>query len=176
MYSIEAAAANRLGNDWLIGKSRDTFAPLGPFIVPKEFVPNARNMSMRFALNAETLQEGNTSQMIHDVFEFTAYGSNIVTLRPGDVIGTGTPAGVGSARTTPIYLKDDGDRSCARTRGRDVDQSGSLSICRAGCRAIGFYRDLIASSPRRCGDDHDDRRKACRLSAGPWVRIPCRSA
>jgi 2-keto-4-pentenoate hydratase/2-oxohepta-3-ene-1,7-dioic acid hydratase in catechol pathway len=66
MYSIEAAAANRLGNDWLIGKSRDTFAPLGPFVVPKEFVPNARNMSMRFALNAETLQEGNTSQMIHD--------------------------------------------------------------------------------------------------------------
>jgi 2,4-didehydro-3-deoxy-L-rhamnonate hydrolase len=58
---------NRLGNDWLIGKSRDTFAALGPFVVPKEFVPNVRNMSMRFALNAETLQEGNTSQMIHDV-------------------------------------------------------------------------------------------------------------
>ena len=55
---------NRLGNDWLIGKSHDTFAPLGPFIVPKEFVTNPRNMSMRFALNGETLQEGSTSQMI----------------------------------------------------------------------------------------------------------------
>lgn len=73
--------------------------------MPKEFAPNVRNMSMRFALNVETLAGRNTSQMIHDVFEFTAYGSNIVTLRPGDLIGTGTPAGVGSART-PICLKD----------------------------------------------------------------------
>ena len=79
----------RLGNDWLIGKSHDAFAPLGPFIVSKEFVP----MRMRFALDGETLQEGNMSQMT-----------------TGDVIGTGTPASVGPARTLPIYLKD-GDRS-----------------------------------------------------------------
>jgi 2-keto-4-pentenoate hydratase/2-oxohepta-3-ene-1,7-dioic acid hydratase in catechol pathway len=67
MYSIEAAAATTVWATTGSSESRVTpFAPLGPFVVPKEFVPNARNMSMRFALNAETLQEGNTSQMIHD--------------------------------------------------------------------------------------------------------------
>jgi 2-keto-4-pentenoate hydratase/2-oxohepta-3-ene-1,7-dioic acid hydratase in catechol pathway len=101
---------NRLGSDWLIGKSHDTFAPLGPFIVPKEFVPDPKNLGVRFTLNGEMMQDANTSLMIHDVFELTAYGSNILTLRPGDVIGTGTPAGVGSARTPPVYFKP-GDRS-----------------------------------------------------------------
>ena len=101
---------SRMGSDWLIGKSHDTFAPLGPFIVPKEFVPDPRKLRVRFALNGELMQDGDTSLMIHDVFELTAYGSNILTLRPGDVIGTGTLAGVGSARTPPIYLKA-GDRS-----------------------------------------------------------------
>ena len=101
---------SRMGSDWLIGKSHDTFAPLGPFIVPKEFVPDPRKLQVRFTLNGELMQDGNTSLMIHDVFELTAYGSNILTLRPGDVIGTGTLAGVGSARTPPIYLKA-GDRS-----------------------------------------------------------------
>lgn len=101
---------NRLGTDWLIGKSHDTFAPLGPFIVPKEFVPDPKNLGVKFLLNGELMQDANTSLMIHDVYELTAFGSNILTLRPGDVIGTGTPAGVGSARTPPVYLKA-GDRS-----------------------------------------------------------------
>lgn len=107
---------NRLGTDWLVGKSHDTFAPLGPFIVPKEFVPDPKKLGVRFTLNGELMQDANTSFMIHDVFELTAYASNILKLRPGDVIGTGTPAGVGSARNPPIYLKP-GDRAVCGYEG-----------------------------------------------------------
>ena len=107
---------NRLGNDWLIGKSHDTFGPLGPFVVPKEFVQDPRKLGVSFTLNGQVMQEADTSLMIHDVFELTAYGSNIMTLRPGDVIGTGTPAGVGSARKPPVYLKP-GDLSVCTYTG-----------------------------------------------------------
>jgi 2-keto-4-pentenoate hydratase/2-oxohepta-3-ene-1,7-dioic acid hydratase in catechol pathway len=104
------------GSDWLIGKSHDTFAPLGPFIVPKEFVRNVKNLPIKFTLNGQLMQDANTSLMIHDVFEQIAYGSNILTLQPGDVIATGSPAGVGSARTPPIFLKD-GDRAVCTYEG-----------------------------------------------------------
>jgi 2-keto-4-pentenoate hydratase/2-oxohepta-3-ene-1,7-dioic acid hydratase in catechol pathway len=100
---------SRSGSDWLIGKSHDTFAPLGPFIVPKEFVADPRNLGIRFVLNGETMQQGNTAAMIHDVFEQVQYASHILTLRPGDVLATGTPPGVGSGRKPPIFLKH-GDR------------------------------------------------------------------
>jgi 2,4-diketo-3-deoxy-L-fuconate hydrolase len=96
---------DRYGSDWLIGKSRDTFAPMGPFIVPKEFVANPRAMRVTFVLNGQTMQSADTSLMIHDVFDQVAYGSHIITLRPGDVIATGSPAGVGSARKPPIFFK-----------------------------------------------------------------------
>jgi len=99
----------RFGSDWLVTKNHDTFAPLGPFILPKEFIRDIGNTGMKFVLNGEVLQEGTTAQMIHTVQEQVVYASNIVTLRPGDVIATGTPPGVGSARTPPILLKA-GDR------------------------------------------------------------------
>jgi 2-keto-4-pentenoate hydratase/2-oxohepta-3-ene-1,7-dioic acid hydratase in catechol pathway len=102
----------RYGSDWVVGKSHDTFAPLGPFITPKEFAPDPRKIAIHVDLNGMRTQEGSTSMMIHDVFEQVVYASNILTLRPGDVIATGTPAGVGSARQPPVYLKG-GDRiSC----------------------------------------------------------------
>jgi 2-keto-4-pentenoate hydratase/2-oxohepta-3-ene-1,7-dioic acid hydratase in catechol pathway len=93
------------GSDWLIGKSHDTFAPLGPFIVPKEFVSNPQALAIRVLLNGKPFQDGSSAQMIHDVFEQVAYGSSIMTLGPGDVIATGTPPGVGSARKPPVFLK-----------------------------------------------------------------------
>jgi 2-keto-4-pentenoate hydratase/2-oxohepta-3-ene-1,7-dioic acid hydratase in catechol pathway len=99
----------RFGSDWLVTKNHDTFAPLGPFITPKEFVADIGNTGMKFSLNGELLQEGTTAQMIHTVPEQIVYASNILTLRPGDVIATGTPPGVGSARNPPILLEA-GDR------------------------------------------------------------------
>lgn len=95
----------RHGSDWVIGKNHDTFAPIGPFIVPKEFVPNPQNLPVKFTLNGQLMQDANTSLMIHSVDELVSYGSHILTLRPGDVLATGSPAGVGSARKPPIFFK-----------------------------------------------------------------------
>jgi 2-keto-4-pentenoate hydratase/2-oxohepta-3-ene-1,7-dioic acid hydratase in catechol pathway len=106
----------RFGSDWLIGKSHDTFAPLGPFITPKEFIKDVGNVGMTFVLNGEQLQQGTTAQMIHSVPEQVVYASNIITLRPGDIIATGTPPGVGSARNPPILLKA-GDRMACTYEG-----------------------------------------------------------
>ena len=103
---------SRHGNDWLIAKSHDTFAPLGPFIVPREFVADPQQLAVTFTLNGQLMQDANTSMMIHDVYEQVSYASHITTLRPGDVIATGTPAGVGSARTPPVFLKPGDLASC----------------------------------------------------------------
>jgi 2-keto-4-pentenoate hydratase/2-oxohepta-3-ene-1,7-dioic acid hydratase in catechol pathway len=103
---------SRFGSDWLISKNHDTFAPLGPFITPKEFIRDIGNTGMTFVLNGEKLQEGTTAQMIHTVQEQVVYASNIVTLKPGDVIATGTPPGVGSARNPPILLKAGDKMDC----------------------------------------------------------------
>ena len=102
----------RFGSDWLVMKSHATFAPLGPFITPKEFIRDPRNMNVRFMLNGQVMQDGNTRLMIHDVFEQVTYGSNILPLIAGDVIATGSPAGVGSARNPPIFLKNGDQMSC----------------------------------------------------------------
>lgn len=96
---------SRFGSDWLVGKSHDTFAPLGPFIVPKEFVPDPQKLRIQFTLSGTLMQDSNTDRMIHNVYELVHYASNILTLRVGDVISTGSPAGVGSARTPPIFMK-----------------------------------------------------------------------
>lgn len=122
-YTLEHDVSDRGGrgdarynSDWLVAKAHDTFAPLGPFIVPKEFVPDPQKLPVKFTLNGQLMQDANTSLMIHDVFELVAFSSNILTLRPGDVIATGSPAGVGSARTPPIFLKA-GDRTSCTYEG-----------------------------------------------------------
>jgi 2-keto-4-pentenoate hydratase/2-oxohepta-3-ene-1,7-dioic acid hydratase in catechol pathway len=112
----EGRGDTRYGSDWLMGKSHDTFAPLGPFIVPKEFVPDPQNLAIRYSLNGEVMQDGNTSLMIHTVFEQVVYASSILTLQPGDIIATGTPGGVGSARKPPVFFKD-GDTSVCTYEG-----------------------------------------------------------
>jgi 2-keto-4-pentenoate hydratase/2-oxohepta-3-ene-1,7-dioic acid hydratase in catechol pathway len=111
-YTIELDVSDRggrgderYGSDWLITKSHDTFGPLGPFIVPKEFVGDPRDIAVRYEINGALFQQANTSLMIHDVFEQVVYASNILTLQPGDVIATGSPAGVGSARNPPVFLR-----------------------------------------------------------------------
>jgi 2-keto-4-pentenoate hydratase/2-oxohepta-3-ene-1,7-dioic acid hydratase in catechol pathway len=106
----------RHGSDWVLGKNHDTFAPMGPFIVPREFVPNPQNLQVKFTLNGQVMQDANTSLMIHTVNELISYGSHILTLRPGDVIATGSPAGVGSARNPPIFFKA-GDTSVCTYEG-----------------------------------------------------------
>jgi 2-keto-4-pentenoate hydratase/2-oxohepta-3-ene-1,7-dioic acid hydratase in catechol pathway len=95
----------RHGSDWLIGKSHDTFAPVGPFIVPKEFVPDPQKLAIKFTLSGKVMQDSNTDRMTHSVDEMVHYASNILTLKPGDLVSTGSPAGVGAGRAEPVFMK-----------------------------------------------------------------------
>ena len=111
-YTIEMDGSDRggrgdgrHGSDWLIGKGHDTLAPMGPFIVPKEFVKDPMNLAVKFTLNGQVMQDSNTSYMWHNVYELLHFGSNILTLQPGDVIATGSPSGVGAGRNPPIWMK-----------------------------------------------------------------------
>lgn len=92
--------------DWLNGKWTDTSAPMGPCAVPLSEVPDLNNLNLRLELNGQVMQEANTSEMIFKVPEVVSYMSNIVTLRPGDVISMGTPAGVGMARGVHLQEGD----------------------------------------------------------------------
>jgi acylpyruvate hydrolase len=93
------------GNQWVRGKSFDTFCPMGPSITTRELVPDAQNLPVRATLNGQRLQDGNTRDMIFDVPALISYISQGITLEPGDVIATGTPHGVGDARKPPLYMK-----------------------------------------------------------------------
>jgi 2-keto-4-pentenoate hydratase/2-oxohepta-3-ene-1,7-dioic acid hydratase in catechol pathway len=90
--------------DWFQGKCFDTFAPLGPWLVPSSCIDNPMNLRLTMKVNAEVMQDGKTNEMIFDPFEQIAYLSSILTLRPGDTIATGTPTGVGMSRG--VFLKD----------------------------------------------------------------------
>ncbi len=93
------------GGQWLLGKSFDTFAPMGPFLVTAdEFTPPIE-LDIRMTVSGEVLQDSNTRQLIFTIEELIAYLSQVVTLRPGDVLFTGTPPGVGMARKPPRFLK-----------------------------------------------------------------------
>ena len=93
------------GGQWLLGKTFDTFAPLGPFLVTADEVPHPGQLRIQFRLNGQTLQNSNTSQLIFSIPRLISYLSGIVPLAPGDLIFTGTPPGVGGARKPPIYLQ-----------------------------------------------------------------------
>ena len=100
----------RHGSDWFIGKSHDTFAPLGPFIVPKAFVPDPQNLPIKFTLSGKVMQDSSTGRMTHTVYEMVSYVSHIMTLKAGDIISTGSPAGVGDAQK--IYMKSGDTAVC----------------------------------------------------------------
>ena len=93
------------GSDWLVGKNHDTFGPLGPYIVPQEFIANPMNVRHTFRLNGEVMQDSNTSRMSHNIYELLEYASNIMTLRPGDVISGGSPAGTNIERAQPRWMR-----------------------------------------------------------------------
>ncbi|TWU37211.1 fumarylacetoacetate hydrolase family protein [Novipirellula artificiosorum] len=94
----------RPGGQWLLGKTFDTFAPLGPCIVTTDELPDPSNLRVRMHLNGEVVQDSTTKQLIFSVPELITHLSQIVTLKPGDIIFTGTPPGVGAARKPPVFL------------------------------------------------------------------------
>jgi 2-keto-4-pentenoate hydratase/2-oxohepta-3-ene-1,7-dioic acid hydratase in catechol pathway len=93
------------GKQWMVGKTFDTFAPLGPVLVTADEVPDPHHLPIRLRLNGQVMQNSNTSQMIFKVGQIVAHLSKIFTIEPGDLVYTGTPPGVGVARKPPIYLK-----------------------------------------------------------------------
>ncbi|MEJ2883688.1 fumarylacetoacetate hydrolase family protein [Pedobacter sp. GR22-6] len=91
---------------WDKGKGCDTFAPLGPFLATQEEIADVDNLRLWLTVNGQKMQDGNTSNFIFNVPFVIAYVSQFMTLLPGDVISTGTPAGVGLGFKPPIYLKE----------------------------------------------------------------------
>ncbi|HEY8185106.1 MAG TPA: fumarylacetoacetate hydrolase family protein [Pyrinomonadaceae bacterium] len=106
---------------WQRGKSCDTFAPMGPKIVTTDVVPDPHKLSIKLILNGQTMQDSNTNQLIFGVPELIEFLSQTITLEPGDVIATGTPAGVGFARKPPVFLRP-GD-----VMEVDIDRVGKLN-------------------------------------------------
>jgi 2,4-diketo-3-deoxy-L-fuconate hydrolase len=93
------------GSDWLIGKNHDTFGPLGPYIVPKEFIKDPMNTRHTMYLNGMVMQDSNTRNMSHNIWELLSFASNITTLNPGDVISGGSPAGTNLERSDPRWMR-----------------------------------------------------------------------
>jgi 2-keto-4-pentenoate hydratase/2-oxohepta-3-ene-1,7-dioic acid hydratase in catechol pathway len=111
---------SRPGSDWFVGKGHDTFMPMGPWIVPKEFYGDPmKRLRQTLSLGDEKMQEATAGDMIHSVYELIEYGSSIITLFPGDVINNGTSGGTGAGtavRGAQRFLKP-GDRIVASIEG-----------------------------------------------------------
>jgi 2,4-didehydro-3-deoxy-L-rhamnonate hydrolase len=93
------------GGQWTVAKSLDTFCPVGPRVVPLEEIGDPQRLGIRCVINGEVLQESNTANMIFSIAELIAFASRGIKLEPGDLIATGTPAGVGFTRNPPRFLR-----------------------------------------------------------------------
>lgn len=105
-------------HDWFRGKSHDTFGPMGPWLVPRDCIAEPQQLRMQLEVNGEMMQDDTAEGMIFNIAEQIAYLSGILTLRPGDLIATGTPTGVGMGRG--VYLKH-GDKMTAT-----IEKIGSI--------------------------------------------------
>jgi 2,4-diketo-3-deoxy-L-fuconate hydrolase len=117
-----------LRSDWLGGKSHDNFAPMGPFFVPRAFVPDHMNLFIRLIVNGEVKQNGNTSQFIFTPEEQIEYASNILTINTGDIFSCGTCGGVGQGTNT--FLKE-GD--VMETEVEQLGKMQNLFVAEMGC-------------------------------------------
>ena len=96
-------------SQWLLGKTCDTFCPMGPWIVTADEIADPHNLQIKTTINGEVLQSSNTKELIFNIPELLDYMSRALTLEPGDTVSTGTPPGVGFARKPPRYLRHGDD-------------------------------------------------------------------
>ena len=122
----ERAFQRERGGQFTKGKSADTFAPVGPYLVTRDHVDDVQNLSIWSEVNGEMRQQGNTADMVFGVKEIVSHLSQFMTLYPGDLIFTGTPAGVGDGMVPPSYLQP-GD------------------VVRVGVEGLGFQRQVIVA-------------------------------
>ena len=120
----ERAFQRERGGQFTKGKSGDTFAPVGPYLVTRDMIKDVQNLSIWSEVNGEKRQQGNTTDMVFGVKEIVSHLSQFMTLNPGDIIFTGTPAGVGDGMEPPVYLTP-GD------------------VVRIGVEGLGFQRQII---------------------------------
>jgi 2-keto-4-pentenoate hydratase/2-oxohepta-3-ene-1,7-dioic acid hydratase in catechol pathway len=96
-------------SQWMMGKTFDTFCPTGPWLVSADEIADPHNLDIRITINGEVLQNSNTRELIFRIPQLIEHLSSVFTLEPGDIVSTGTPAGVGFARNPPRYLREGDD-------------------------------------------------------------------
>lgn len=112
MNDVSARQAQFADSQWFRGKSFDTFAPMGPALVTLDEIENVHNLRLSATVNSQLMQEGHTRDLIFDLPTIIADISQDITLLPGDVISTGTPAGVGIFRNPPVVLQEGDEVTC----------------------------------------------------------------
>ncbi|MEO8313190.1 MAG: fumarylacetoacetate hydrolase family protein [Pseudomonadota bacterium] len=129
-YTIEFDVSDRGGRndrkmgggpDWLVQKNHDTFGPIGPYIVPKAFMPKPMDTRHFFTLNGELMQDSNTSRMAHNIYELLSYASGVMTLNPGDIIAAGSPSGTNIERVEQRWMRA-GDEGVCTIEGIGVQR------------------------------------------------------
>jgi 2-keto-4-pentenoate hydratase/2-oxohepta-3-ene-1,7-dioic acid hydratase in catechol pathway len=113
MNDVSGRQAQFSDGQWFRGKSFDTFAPMGPALVSFDEIGNLDNLKVTARVNGELMQDGNSADMLFDIPTIIAFISQDITLVPGDIISTGTPAGVGIFRQPPVLLKAGDVVECA---------------------------------------------------------------
>ena len=106
MNDISARDLQMRTSQYIAGKTLDTFAPMGPGIVPASAIPDPQALTLTTRVNGQVLQHASTASMIFSVTQIIAFLSSLMTLEPGDIIATGTPSGVGFMRTPPLFLQN----------------------------------------------------------------------
>ena len=105
VHDVSARDFQFVTSQWMAGKIADTFAPMGPWLADRGEIPDPHVLDLRTWVNGALLQNGNSKNLIFDVRALVSYLSNLIPLAPGDVIATGTPAGVGFTRKPPVFLQ-----------------------------------------------------------------------
>jgi len=109
LHDVSARDVQMATTQWMMGKTFDTFAPIGPAIVTADEIPEPNALKIEFVLNGEVMQSSNTSEMVFSVPYLIEHLSTVMTLEPGDIISTGTPAGVGMAKKPQRWLREGDD-------------------------------------------------------------------
>lgn len=117
---VTARDYQRRSNQWTLGKSFDTFGPMGPALVTSDEIPDPGNLELSLTLNGREMQHSNTRHLIFSIPFLVSYLSEVMTLEPGDLISTGTPSGTGASQKPPVFLQP-GDELCLR-----VERVGEL--------------------------------------------------
>ena len=109
LNDVTARDYQRATSQWLMGKTFDTFAPMGPWIVTPDEISDPHSLDIQMEINGERLQNSNTRELIFKIPDLIAFLSSVFTLEPGDIVSTGTPAGVGFVRKPPRFLQPGDD-------------------------------------------------------------------